>query len=71
VRFFRTLRGIIAIFAFGVLSGAIHNLLNAMFSMDEPFLFLLAIFAFGMAPVFLLQWAFAIALRLYGQWGKR
>jgi ABC-type uncharacterized transport system permease subunit len=59
VRFFRTLRGIIAVFAFGVLSGALHNLLNAMFSIN------------GMVPVLLLQWAFAMALRLYGQWGKR
>lgn len=71
VRFFRTLRGIIVTFAVGVLAGALHNLLNAMFSIDEPFFFLLAIFGIGMTPVLLLQWIFERGTRLYLDWKER
>ena len=71
MRFFRTLWGIILILAVGVLSGALHNFLNAMFSMDEPFFFLLAIFGIGMTPVLFLQWVFEVGTRVYLDWKER
>ena len=65
VPFFSSLWGIVTIAATGVLSGALHNFLNALFSMDEPFFFLLAIFGIGMTPVLIAQWVFAGVFGLY------
>ena len=65
VPFFSSLRGIAVIVAIGVLSGALHNFLNALFSMDEPFFFLLAIFGIGMTPILIAQWVFVRAFDLY------
>lgn len=65
VRFFTTLRGIATIAVIGVVSGALHNFLNALFPIDEPFFFLLAIFGIGMTPVLIAQWVFTRVFQLY------
>jgi len=68
VRFFSGVWGIITIAAIGVVSGALHNFLNALFSIDEPFFFLLAIFGIGMTPILVAQWLFERGFHLYRQW---
>ena len=70
IRFFSTVWGIITIAAIGVLSGALHNFLNALFSIDEPVFFLLAIFGIGMTPILIAQWLFERGFQLYRQWNK-
>lgn len=71
VRFFATLRGIIVTLVIGVLSGALHNFIDALFAVDEPFFFLTAIFGIGMAPVLLVQWLASRGLRLHRGWRGR
>ncbi|MEC9140628.1 MAG: hypothetical protein VX724_02595 [Chloroflexota bacterium] len=68
VRFFSTLWGAITMGLTGVLSGAVHSLLNAMFSINEPFLFFIGIFGMGITPILFAQWTFTGLSRLYTQW---
>jgi hypothetical protein len=65
VRFFSRVWGSITIAVIGVVSGALHNFLNALFSIDEPFFFLIAIFGIGMTPILVAQWVFTRVFRLY------
>ena len=71
VRFFSTLSGVITIGITGLLAGVIHSLLNAMFFIDEPVLFLVGIFGMGMTPILFTQWAFTGLSGLYTQWHER
>ena len=70
IRFFSTVWGIITIAAIGVLSGALHNFLNALFSIAEPVLFRLASFGIGMTPILIVQWFFERGFQLYRQRNK-
>ena len=70
IRFFSTVWGIITIAAIGVLSGALHNLLSALLSIDEPVFFLLAIFGIGMTPILIAQWLVDRGFQLYRQRNK-
>ena len=70
IRFFSTVWGIITIAAIGVLSGLFHNFLNALFSIDEPVFFLLAIFGIGMTPILITQWLFEKGIQLYKRGSK-
>ena len=70
IRFFSTVWGIVIIAAIGVLSGALHNFLNALFAIDEPVFFFLAILGIGVAPILIAQWLFERGFQLYRQWSK-
>ena len=71
LRFFATLWGIIVTLVVGVVSGALHNFIDALFLVDEPFFFLMAIFGIGMTPVLFVQWLAFSGLRLYRGWRER
>jgi len=68
VGFFATLRGIIVTLVIGVLSGALHNFIDALFAVNEPFFFLTAIFGIGVTPVLFVQWLASGGRRLYRGW---
>ena len=68
VDFFAKLWGIVVTFVVGVLSRALHNFIDALFLVDEPFFFLVAIFSIGMTPVLFVQWVAYSGLRLYRGW---